>query len=97
VSFGLVLGWSALAQQRLGLAAGGASAASELQAECIAGSWVGAINAGQLGDASLSPGDLDEAIMTLTRLPGNAGSFERVRAMRNGFTNGSAPCLKTVV
>ena len=92
VSFGLVLGWAALAQQRLGLPTYAASKAGALQAECFAGSWAGVLNAQTVGETSLSPGDLDEALTTLVRLPGAGGAFERVKAVRNGFFNGFAAC-----
>ena len=92
VSFGLVLGWSALAQQKLGLATSSTSKAAELQAECFAGSWAGVLNAQTTGETALSPGDLDEALTTLVRLPGQAGAFERVKAVRTGFLNGFSAC-----
>ena len=92
VSFGLVLGWAAVAQQKLGLATSSTSKAAELQAECFSGSWAGVLNAQTTGDTALSPGDLDEALTTLVRLPGQAGAFERVRAVRTGFLNGFAAC-----
>lgn len=93
VSFGLVLGWAALAQQRLGLPTSGTSKAAELQAQCYAGSWAGVLNAQTVvGQTSLSPGDLDEALTTLIRLPGLTGAFERVKSVRNGFLNGFGAC-----
>lgn len=92
VSFGLVLGWAALAQQKLGLPVSSTSKAAELQAECFAGSWAGVLNARTTGETSLSPGDLDEALTTLIRLPGLGGAFERVKSVRTGFLSGFGAC-----
>jgi predicted metalloprotease len=70
-------------------------------AECMAGAWAGnLVNATRKTDATLSPGDLDEAVSTLIAYPGRKttsnDSFVRFRAFQTGFTDGAAACgLKT--
>ena len=61
----------------------------ELRSVCLTGTWVGAAQRGELGSAdspvSLSPGDLDEALIATIQSKGQTTSFQRVRALRAGF------------
>lgn len=72
-------------------------APNQRAAECMAGAWAASlVNAGAGADASLSPGDLDEAVATLLafagrRTPANDG-FVRFRAFETGFRDGAAAC-----
>ena len=93
VAFAFAAAWSVAAQVKLGYEPGTASAAAELQADCFAGSWVGAENA-TTGADQLSPGDLDEALRALVGLPGQTGVFDRVAAVRKGFLNGISVCTR---
>jgi predicted metalloprotease len=66
-------------------------------AECMAGAWAASlVNASAGADASLSPGDLDEAVATLLAFPGRAtpanDGFVRFRAFETGFREGAASC-----
>ena len=78
-----------------------ARAPKQRAAECMAGAWAGnLVNATRKTDATLSPGDLDEAVSALLAYPGHKtasnNSFVRFRAFQTGFVNGSAACgLKT--
>jgi predicted metalloprotease len=71
----------------------------ELRTICLAGSWLGAAQRGALGTAdspiSLSPGDLDEALIATIRADGVTRSFDRARALRTGFETSDAT-LSTV-
>lgn len=86
----LVLGWTARVQQLLGEPTRDASISAELRSTCLAGTWLGATQRGETGAAadpvSLSPGDVDEALITLIRAGGRATTFDRVRALRIGFS-----------
>lgn len=93
VAFAFAAAWAVAAQVKLGYEPGTASAAAELQADCFAGSWVGAENA-STGADQLSPGDLDEALRALVGLPGKTAVFDRVEAVRNGFLNGISVCTR---
>ena len=70
-------------------------------AECLAGAWAGdLVNGTRKTDATLSPGDLDEAVSTLIAYPGRKtasnDSFVRFSAFQTGFTDGATACgLKT--
>ncbi len=94
VSMILVLGWTTRVQQLLGEPTRDASVKAELRATCLAGSWLGAAQRGESSSAedpiSLSPGDVDEALITVIRTGGAATIFDRVRALRVGF-QASAP------
>jgi predicted metalloprotease len=64
-------------------------AAAELRTTCIAGAWLGAADRGELGSEgqpiSLSPGDLDEAVIQTVVADAVSPAFDRVRALRNGW------------
>jgi predicted metalloprotease len=70
-------------------------------AECMAGAWAGdLVNGTRKTDATLSPGDLDEAVSTLIAYRGRKtasnDSFVRFRAFQTGFVDGATACgLKT--
>ena len=85
----LVLGWTTRVQQLLGEPTRDSSVKAELRATCLAGTWLGAAQRGESGTAedpiSLSPGDVDEALITVIRTGGSATIFDRVRALRVGF------------
>ena len=76
-------------QQLLGEPTRDSSVKAELRATCLAGSWLGAAQRGEIGATddpiSLSPGDVDEALITVIRTGGSAKIFDRVRALRVGF------------
>ncbi len=86
----LVLGWTARVQQLQGEPTHDASVSAELRSTCLAGTWLGATQRGETGVAddpvSLSPGDVDEALITLIRAGGTSTIFDRVRALRIGFS-----------
>jgi predicted metalloprotease len=86
----LVLGWTARVQQLLGEPTRDTSVSAELRSTCLAGTWLGATQRGETGTAddpvSLSPGDVDEALITLIRAGGASTTFDRVRALRIGFS-----------
>ena len=89
VSMILVLGWTTRVQQLLGEPTRDSSVKAELRATCLAGSWLGAAQRGESGTVddpiTLSPGDVDEALITVIRTGGSATTFDRVRALRVGF------------
>ncbi len=78
-----------------------ARAPKQRAAECMAGAWAGnLVNGTRTTDATLSPGDLDEAVSTLLAFPGRKtasnNGFVRFRAFQTGFANGATACgLKT--
>ena len=86
----LVLGWTARVQQLQGEPTHDASVSAELRSTCLAGTWLGATQRGETGVAddpvSLSPGDVDEALIALIRVGGLSTTFDRVRALRIGFS-----------
>ncbi len=100
VSMILVLGWTTRVQQLLGEPTRDSSVKAELRATCFAGTWLGAAQRGESGTAedpiSLSPGDVDEALITVIRTGGSATIFDRVRALRVGFqaTSPVAGCAR---
>lgn len=66
-------------------------------AECLAGAWAGdLVHGSRTTDATLSPGDLDEAVSVLLAFPGRATAsndgFVRFRAFRTGFVRGAEAC-----
>ncbi len=83
--------WSSSVEHQLGDTLG--TTAARTGAECLAGAWAADPT------ASLSPGDLDEAVTLL--VAGSHGStdrgtaFERVAAFRTGFKQGPSQCVKT--
>ncbi len=102
---GLVLGmiWASFAQEQVGADEGRDETGQLLQQACMSGGWLAsAFNEGGTEDRplSLSPGDLDEAILALIDLGGSAGSsggdegaaFELVASLRQGVVEGFDSC-----
>lgn len=97
VAYAVVLGWAAAAERNLHR---GAQTANEYAdgVTCFVGSWLGSVSKGNT--ASLSPGDLDEAISAAIGLTpeGRDGTaakitgFARIEAIRKGFQGGLAAC-----
>jgi predicted metalloprotease len=77
----LVVGWTTRVQQALGEPIRDASGSAELRSTCLAGTWLG----GEQLNGSLSPGDIDEALLTLIQVSGKSSTFARLRALRAGF------------
>jgi predicted metalloprotease len=79
---------------------GRTTGSAELRSTCLAGSWLGAADRGELstrnGPISLSPGDLDEAMLAMIDTPSSASAFDRIRALRTGWatTGGLAAGLQ---
>ena len=96
----LVLAWTARVQQLLGEPIRDTSVSAELRSTCLAGTWLGAAQRGEIGTAaeplSLSPGDVDEGLITVIQAGGASTVFDRVRALRTGFasTTGRAACTR---
>jgi predicted metalloprotease len=76
---------------------------TELQADCFAGVWAGAVDAGESEVLVLEPGDLDEAMagyLLFRDPPGtdpggpqaHGSAFDRVNAFQDGFSNGPVKC-----
>lgn len=76
---------------------------SELQADCFAGSWTGRVAGNESAIFRLAPGDLEEAMAGFLLIgdglgsdPGDdnahGGSFDRLNAFFDGFTNGASQC-----
>jgi predicted metalloprotease len=76
---------------------------TELQADCFAGVWAGAVDAGQSDLLVLEPGDLEEAMagyLLFRDPPGTSpgdpqahgSAFDRVNAFQDGFLNGPEKC-----
>ena len=97
VAYAIVLGWASVAERSLHP---GTQTANEFAAgvTCFVGSWLGSVSKGTT--ASLSPGDLDEAISAAIGLTpeGRDGAvatitgFARVAAIRKGFQGGLGAC-----
>ena len=96
----LVLAWTARVQQLLGEPIRDSSISAELRSTCLAGTWLGAAQRGEIGTAaeplSLSPGDVDEGLITVIKAGGSSTIFDRVRALRTGFASatGRAACTR---
>ena len=92
--------WAVAAQLQLG--SSDDTTNSSLQADCLTGIWASAMfpdAAGQteLGDAVLSPGDLDEVIMGFLTYGNTTDdevgtAFDRASALRSGFVGGIDAC-----
>lgn len=76
---------------------------TELQADCFAGAWAGAVEGGSSDLLVLEPGDLDEAMagyLLFRDPPGTSpadpdahgSAFDRVNAFQDGFLNGPDRC-----
>ena len=85
----LILAWTARVQQLLGEPIRDSSVSAELRSTCLAGTWLGAAQRGEIGTVaeplSLSPGDVDEGLITVIKAGGLSSIFDRVRALRTGF------------
>jgi predicted metalloprotease len=91
--------WARGAQDEAGLPTSGENA--DLQRVCFTGAWVSAIGADAASPVQLSPGDIDEVLMSvLTPLSPSAvqqvegASFERTDALRRGLLQGIAGCRR---
>jgi predicted metalloprotease len=93
--------WADAAQSRLGSKL--TAAERSLQQDCYSGSWAGSIidkGSGVPGKLSLSPGDLDEAIIAFVDMGSlrdpiggpAVQPFDRVAALRKGVLQGIAAC-----
>ncbi len=83
--------WAIIAMRRAGKAV---TTEQELQADCWAGAWTGEVDRDPNDKATLSPGDLDEAVSALlfVDVPGNPAGFDRVSRFRNGYFSGPSAC-----
>jgi predicted metalloprotease len=91
--------WARGAQDEAGLPTSGESA--DLQRVCFTGAWVSAIGADAASPVQLSPGDIDEVLLSvLTPLSPSgvhqveSASFERTDALRRGLLQGLAGCRR---
>jgi predicted metalloprotease len=96
--------WGHVVQNRVGES--GPTIQTELQADCFAGAWTGAISRGEREALSLDPGDIEEAMSgyllfrdppgTGPNDPGAHGSaFDRVNAFRFGLLEGVDACRQS--
>jgi predicted metalloprotease len=83
----------------------GEDLAVNLYADCLNGSWTGAIYNNALDvDVVLSPGDLDQAVQSLlafrddvaVETPERGSAFQRVQAFRTGFFEGPNACNRVL-
>jgi predicted metalloprotease len=95
----LSLSWARAAQAQTGLETSGRAA--DLQQVCFTGAWVSSIVSDARSPVDLSPGDVDEVLLTtLTPLsPDQADevestAFERTDALRLGLLEGLASCTR---
>jgi hypothetical protein len=73
--------------------------AAELEQVCLTGAWLGAVAAQSGAPVSLSPGDIDEGLITVLT-PVSTGSasevlsssFERADSYRTGLLEGLSGC-----
>ena len=84
------LGYATLLAMRQGRETPATSAAGETRAICLAATWYRWFGVGDR--ENLSSGDLDEGIYVTLGLQGVSTSFDRVRALRNGFERGQSAC-----
>jgi predicted metalloprotease len=90
--------WGRAAQTRAGLPVDGPQAG--LQRDCFTGAWISAIGSSGVAQLLLSPGDLDEVLLTILVTsfdprvaPTNRGTaFERTQALRRGVLSGRSAC-----
>jgi predicted metalloprotease len=90
--------WGRAAQTRAGLPADGSPAG--LQRDCFTGAWISAIGTSRVAQFLLSPGDLDEVLLTILvtsfdprAAPTRRGTaFERTEALRRGVLSGLPAC-----
>jgi predicted metalloprotease len=93
----LSLAWARSAQQQAGLPTTGTGA--DVQQVCLTGAWVASLAAQRNSQVSLSPGDIDEGLITVLSplAPGESSevrgtSFERADAYRTGLLRGLGAC-----
>lgn len=93
----LALGWAEEAQRAAGQATSGDEAL--LQRTCLAGAWMGELLAPPPdAEIVLSPGDLDEAVLTVVEGRGSTGraestpAFEIVASLGGGVVDGMQSC-----
>lgn len=95
--------WGHAIQQRAGV--DGLTIMTELQADCFAGAWTGAIDAGSSALLELKPGDLDAAMggyLLFRDPPGtprgdpdaHGSAFDRINAFSEGFDAGTTRCAE---
>ncbi len=97
IGYVLALGWAGLTERLIHPEVTG-SRPFTLAISCLAGSWLESVSRGT--NASLSPGDLDEAVAAVIGLPptsvsgpvAEVSAFDRVIAVRLGFSGGVAAC-----
>jgi predicted metalloprotease len=90
--------WGRAAQTQAGLPLDGTGAG--LQRDCFTGAWVAALASSGVAQLLLSPGDLDEVLLTIlvTSFDPRSGpttrgtAFERTQALRRGVLSGLAAC-----
>jgi predicted metalloprotease len=95
---GMLLGelFARAAQDRRGVST--RDKAGQLAVDCLTGSWANSMLLRRRGDGvTLSPGDLDEAVIALLAFGGTAQqtgvtAFERIAAYRNGVLKGLGAC-----
>jgi predicted metalloprotease len=93
----LAMGWAEEAQRTAGQATDGDQAL--LQRVCLAGAWMGELlEPPEDAEIALSPGDLDEAVVTVVEGRGSAGraestsAFEIVASLGAGVVDGMPSC-----
>jgi hypothetical protein len=91
------MGWAEEAQRTAGQATDGDQAL--LQRVCLAGAWMGELlEPPEDAEIALSPGDLDEAVVTVVEGRGSAGraestsAFEIVASLGAGVVDGMPSC-----
>jgi predicted metalloprotease len=99
VGYLLSVAYAQAAQAELGVGTAGVDSA--LTRDCLTGAWARDIIDGGTGDRqiSLSPGDLDEAVVTAlltaderTGANDNGGAFDKIDSFRVGVLDGLAAC-----
>ncbi len=90
----LALEWSSQAQETLGQTSDGGDSGAFLQQSCLSGAFIADSTT---TDITLSPGDLDEAVILFTQQARNGGlaageSFQAVASLRQGFEGGYRAC-----
>jgi predicted metalloprotease len=89
--------WAEAGQTQSGLPIDGRQAG--LQRDCFTGAWLAYLARGDLPNSQLSPGDLDEALITIvarsfTEERADRGrAFERATSLRTGTFEGVTACL----
>jgi predicted metalloprotease len=105
VGYLLALAWSDVGQELLGSSLQGVERA--LANDCLAGAWANDLDPRRLprpGEAehraTLSPGDLDEAVLAAIEIAGNSSgtgtAFDKVDAFRAGVLGGIEACTDRI-